>query len=168
MTAPDAPASGDTTAGSTPATPGYTSPSEQFQEAMAKLGLNPAWGFQRLFEALGAGAKAAGGGGGQFTFSIDEMRELHRQFRDEADAFDRMREQAIEAGGAVQKLAADPASEMHYRETKKHLGQDLRKAISDQARFARGFEAAVGSALGIKEEGEAAAVDAAKKAGSGL
>lgn len=157
MTEPQASGS---TGEETSETPGYTSPTEQFRETLAKFGI-PFMGLPGFFENL-TKASHGGSGGGGFEFSLEEMRELHRQFKEEADAFERMREKARITASDLRKLADDPASSMHHEAATKHLNFELRPAINQQAKFARGFEIAVGKALGIKEESEAAGAEAAK------
>jgi hypothetical protein len=165
MTAPDASTSGDTTAGSTPEAPSYTSPTEQLQEAMARLGLNPAWGFKQLFEKLGK--SSSGGSGGQFEFSPAEMRTLQGQFRDEADALDKMREESGHAANNLQPLADDPASRMHYKRAREHF-KTLQEAIEQQYKFASGFSSAIDAALEKKTGDEESIGGSMRKLGSGL
>lgn len=164
MTAPDAPTSGDTTAESTPEAPGYTSPSEQLQETLAKLGLNPLWGFKQLFEKLGSTGK---GGGGRFEFSPAEMRQLQGQFRDEAEALDKMRQQSNQSAMNLQPLAEDPASRMHYKAAREHF-KTLQEAIEQQYKFANGFSTAIDAALEKKTGDEESIGGSMRNLGSGL
>lgn len=146
-------------------TPSYTSPTEQLMENLAKAGI-PWVGFNGFFEKLTG--VTGGTSGGKFSFSLDEMRELHRQFRAEADAFEEMYEKAQDAADKVRPLAEDPASREHHTSAKRHFGATFLPAIRQQYKFARGFEMAVGTALGIREKSEQAGADSMNSAGSGL
>lgn len=144
MTSPDAPASGEETSGSTTETPGYTSPTEQLLQSL------PFGIFRTLAERLGS---TKGGGGGRFEFSVDEMRELHRQFSDEAEALKQMSIKSFNASTNLQPLAPDDASMKHFMAAQDHYGK-LDGAIEQQLAFAEGFRDAVGAAIGLKSDDE--------------
>lgn len=158
MTDTGTPASGETDTES-PETPGYTSPTEQLLQSL------PFGIFRNIADKL---SRSGGRQGGQFEFSLQEMQELHRQFKSEADLYQEMLVKAENAGRQLDPLADDPASKSHHKVAKAHFEGALRPAIQQQLRFARGFEAAVGSAIGVRQSSEEAGASAAKKAGSGL
>lgn len=155
MTAPDAPASGDTAPDSTTETPGYTSPTEQLLQNLPFMGLG------QFFERL---SRSSGGKGGGFEFSLSEMRELHRQFEDEANELEKMSKKNAQASRSLRPLAGDQASMEHYRAAVTHFAT-LDRAIEQHLVYAQGFEKAVGKAIGVREESEQATANDAKKAG---
>lgn len=155
MTAPDAPASGDTAPDATTETPGYTSPTEQLLQSLPFMGLG------QFFERL---TRSSGSKGGGFEFSLSEMRELHRQFEDEANELEKMSKKSTHASHGLVPLASDQASVDHYRAAVTHFAK-LDQAIEQHLVFAKGFEKAVGKAIGVREESEQATANAAKKAG---
>lgn len=122
--------------------PGYTSPTEQMLQNL------PFGIFRTIAERMSS--SGSGGGGGSFEFSVAEMRELHRQFSDEADALKSMREKASYASHELNALADDPASRSHYTAAKQHFGK-LQDSVDQQLIFAEGFRDAVGAAIGLKE-----------------
>lgn len=123
-------------------TPGYTSPTEQMLQNL------PFGIFRTIAERMAS--SGGGGGGGAFEFSVAEMRELHRQFSDEADALTTMQEKAIDASHELNPLADDPASRSHHKAAEQHFGK-LRESVGQQLIFAEGFRDAVGAAIGLKE-----------------
>lgn len=133
--------SGETGTEETTETPGYTSPTEQMLQNL------PFGIFRTIAERM---ASSGGGGGGEFKFSVAEMRELHRQFSDEADALETMREKASYASHELNPLAEDPASRSHYKAARQHFGK-LHESVDQQLKFAQGFRDAVGAAIGLKE-----------------
>lgn len=155
MTAPDSEAE--------PAAPSYTSPAEQMQEALAKLGL-PWLGFHNIFEKLSA---SKGGGSGHFEFSLEEMDQLHTQFEAEAKELDEMLAKADAKGQALKPLARDPASLAHHIKAQEHHAK-LLKAIQQQHRYAKGFAEAVKAAYDEKSTSDQAAGDAARGIQSGM
>lgn len=150
MTAPDTAPAGDTTPGSTPPAPKYKSPSDQLREALGRLGLDPSWGFQQLFEAMG---NAKGGSGGRFEFSLAEMREMHRQFVNEVDALTEMTKKSFRLSQGLNPLAGDEASTDHHVAAQEHHGK-LRGAIEQHLKFAEGFRDAIGASINLKAETE--------------
>lgn len=157
MTAPDAPASGDTAPDATTETPGYVSPTEQLLRAL------PFGAFRELAERMSN--TGSGGKGGQFEFSVAEMGELHKQFAAEASALETMWEKSINASHDLQALANDPASRAHYKRAREHFGM-LRGTVKQQLTFAEGFRDAVGAAIGLKNENESSIGQTMKNIGS--
>ena len=150
------PQGADTGGGQQPAeSPGYKSPLEQALENL------PFGIFRTLAESMGK-TKGGGGSGGSFEFSIEEMRELHRQFSQEAEALRTMSEKSIRSSQTLQPLASDDASMKHFTAAQDHYGK-LSKAILQQLTFAEGFRDAVGAAIGLKSGDEESIAGGANK-----
>lgn len=147
------------------AAPSYTSPSDQFRETLAKMGI-PFVGLPGFFENLSKAS--SGSSGGRFEFSLDEMRSLHAQFRAEADAFEQMYEKAQDAADKISPLAGDPASQGHHKTAQNHFNQQFLPAIRQQFKFALGFEEAVKAAIDERENAEQAGTADMNSTGSAL
>lgn len=148
-----------TTGSQAPETPGYTSPTEQFLQSL------PFGIFRTLAERMGN--TKGGGSGGSFEFSVEEMRELHRQFSDEADALEEMAQKGSRSSQDLKPLANDDASMKHFMAAQDHYGK-LRGAIEQQLEFAQGFRDAIGAAIGLKSEDEDSIAGGANKIASNV
>lgn len=114
-----------------------------------------------------AGFSRQGWRGGRFEFSLSEVRELHRQFAAETDAFEKMVEKQSRASLSLIPLADDPASRKHHKAALEHSAK-VSKAINEQYKFAKGFRDAMGAAIGIKAEGEDATSNAMRGIGGNV
>src|SRR5690606_20690808 len=92
-------------------TPTYKSPLELILEKMPIFG--------SMFSD--SGKSGGGGGSGRFEFSLEEMRELHRQFEYEVSALEDMAKTSQRSTHMLQPLAPDDASLKHYKRSQEHF-----------------------------------------------
>jgi hypothetical protein len=124
-------------------TPTYKSPLEQILEKMPFFG-----------SIFGESGKSGGGGGnGRFEFSLEEMRELHRQFKDEVAELDNMLYDGSLASNMLTPLAPDEASQNHYKAAREHFAK-MQEAMQQQRTFAVGFARAIENAINVKTQNE--------------
>lgn len=146
-------------AGNDDASPGYKRPTEMaFEQLAGSLGGGPAIVAKRLYERLSASS-----GSGKFEFSIEEMKQLQKEFETEREAFRNIRRKNDENTRQLTQLASDPASELHYEAAKEHYSTTFAKAIEDQYMFCHAYCEAIKLAIDTKEVGEDAAVDSMRK-----
>ncbi len=132
---------------------GYESPNEKALDAAA--GFVPHVRLaQRLYESLSA---PSGAGSGKFEFSIEEMKQLKKEFEAERDAFQRIARKNDQAAVQLQPMADDPASKMHYEAAKEHYEKTFAQALEDQYSYANAYCYAIEKAILAKEHGEQAA-----------
>ena len=124
-------------------TPTYKSPLELILEKMPIFG--------SMFSD--SGKSGGGGGSGRFEFSLEEMRELHRQFEYEVSALEDMAKTSQRSTHMLQPLAPDDASLKHYKRSQEHFFK-LAKAVQQQLEFATGFRDAIAKAIGVRSDTE--------------
>ena len=131
---------------------GFKSPDQIALEQMANVGVPFAPLANMLYSKLSAPNSASGG---KFEFDINEMKQLHREFRAERNAFDRIRERNEKfVQGRLQPMAEDQASNLHYEKTHEHYGQVFEGAILEQLNYCDAYCYAIERAILAKEHGE--------------
>ncbi len=143
----------------------YESPNEQALDTVA--GFVPHVRLARtLYDKLSA---PKGAGSGRFEFSIEEMEQLHKEFKAERDAFDRIKERNDRfVQGRLAPMAEDPASKLHYEKAREHYGDVFHSAISAQRDYCDAYCYAIEKAILVKKFGEEEATRRMNAEGRGL
>ncbi|WP_157362394.1 hypothetical protein [Haloechinothrix halophila] len=142
----------------------YESPNEKALETVA--GFVPHVRLaQRLYDKLSA---PSGVDSGKFEFSVEEMKQLKKEFEAERDAFERIARKNDQAAVQLQPMANDPASKMHYEAAKDHYEKTFAQAIEDQYSYANAYCYAIEKAILTKEHGEQAAEEMMRDRERGL
>ncbi|MPY83254.1 MAG: hypothetical protein GEV00_08005 [Actinophytocola sp.] len=131
---------------------GFKSPDQIALEQMSNVGVPFAPLANMLYSKLSAPNSASGG---KFEFDINEMKQLHREFRAERDAFQKIvsrNEQFVM--NRLRTMANDQASAMHYEKTRDHYGRVFQGAIYDQLNYCDAYCYAIERAILAKEHGE--------------
>lgn len=144
---------------------GFKSPDQIALEQMANVGVPFAPLANMLYSKLSA---PNGASGGKFEFDINEMKQLHREFEAERDAFQRISRKNDQAAAQLTPMANDPASNMHYQAAKDHYEKTFAKAIEDQYAYADAYCFAIKKAILAKENGEQAAEQMMRERERGL
>ncbi|MPY97488.1 MAG: hypothetical protein GEU97_05715 [Actinophytocola sp.] len=144
---------------------GYESPNEKALDTVA--GFVPHVRLaQRLYDKL---STPSGAGSGKFEFSVEEMQQLHKEFKAERDAFDRIKERNDQfVQGQLVPMAEDPASKLHYEKAREHYGDVFHSAISEQRDYCDAYCYAIEKAILVKKFGEEEAARRMNAEGSGL
>jgi len=145
---------------------GFKSPDQIALEQMSNVGVPFAPLANMLYSKLSA---PNGASGGKFEFDINEMKQLHREFRGERDAFEEIlfRNDRF-AVSRLKPMADDPASKMHYEKARDHYGEVFYSAISEQLNYCDAYCYAIERAILAKEHGEEEAGRRMNEQGRGL